>query len=98
MLAAGCTTLAFLPQVLKVWRTRSARDISLAMYVVFCAGVGLWLAYGILIGSRPLLTANGVTFALAASVLVMKLAWRDRRAPGHGPEQAPARRVEVSAE
>jgi MtN3 and saliva related transmembrane protein len=91
MLAATCTTLAFLPQVLKVWRTRSAADISLGMYVVFCAGVGLWLMYGLLIQSAPLLFANGFTFALAASVLAMKLAWgRGRRARPGGEAVEPS--------
>ncbi len=75
MLAAACTTLAFLPQVVKVWKTRSARDISLGMYAVFCAGVALWLLYGTLIESVPLLLANGATLVLAASVLSMKLRW-----------------------
>lgn len=73
-LAAGVlTTVAFVPQVLKVWRTRSARDLSLAMYLVFTTGVALWLLYGILIDSRPLVVANAVTFVLALFILVMKL-------------------------
>ena len=74
-IAAACTTLAFLPQVHQVWRTRSAADISLGMYAVFCTGVALWLVYGVLIQSSPLLWANGITFVLAMSVLTMKLAW-----------------------
>ena len=73
-LAAGfLTTVAFVPQVLKVWKTRSARDLSLAMYLVFTTGVALWLLYGILIDSRPLVVANAVTFVLALFILVMKL-------------------------
>jgi MtN3 and saliva related transmembrane protein len=73
-LAAGtCTTLAFLPQALKCWRTRSTRDISLSMFLVLVAGVALWLAYGLILGDVPLVAANGVTLLLAGSILVLKL-------------------------
>jgi MtN3 and saliva related transmembrane protein len=89
MLAASCTTLAFLPQVRQIWKTRSVADISLGMYLVFCSGVALWLAYGLLIRSTPLLLANGITFVLAASVLCMKLAWSRGNVPAE--PWAPAR-------
>lgn len=73
-LAAGtCTTIAFLPQALKCWRTRSTRDISLSMFLVLVAGVALWLAYGLILGDVPLVAANGVTLLLAGSILVLKL-------------------------
>lgn len=73
-LAAGAlTTLAFLPQVVKTWRTRSTADISLWMFLVFLTGVGLWLAYGLLIGDAPLVAANGATFLLAGVILYFKL-------------------------
>jgi len=72
--AAGfCTTIAFVPQVLKVYRSRSARDISLGMYAVFVLGLALWLAYGWMLGAWPIVVANALTIALAGSVLVMKL-------------------------
>lgn len=71
--AAFCTTAAFVPQVLQVWKTRSARDISLGMYVVFVTGIAFWLLYGLLIGAWPIIIANLVTFILAGGVLVMKL-------------------------
>ncbi|HKL16640.1 MAG TPA: SemiSWEET transporter, partial [Balneolaceae bacterium] len=55
-LAAGfCTTLAFLPQALKTWRSKSAKDLSLGMYLIFCTGVALWLTYGILISDLPII-------------------------------------------
>lgn len=73
-LAAGtCTTLAFLPQAVKAWRTRSTRDLSLSMFLVFVAGVSLWLAYGLIRGDLPLVAANAVTLLLAGSILVLKL-------------------------
>jgi len=72
-LLAGCgTTLAFLPQFIKVWRSRSTRDISIIMYIIFCSGLALWIIYGILIHSFPLLLANIITLALASGILVMK--------------------------
>ncbi|MDX1530385.1 MAG: SemiSWEET transporter [Rhodothermales bacterium] len=74
--AATLTTLSFLPQVLKVWRRRQADDISLATFGMFCAGVVLWLAYGLLTGDPPLIVANVVTLALAGSVLVLALRYR----------------------
>lgn len=74
--AAAFTTLSFLPQVLKVWRTRRAGDISLRMYAVFCTGIVLWLVYGILTDDLPIIAANGMTLALAGSVLVLALRYR----------------------
>jgi len=70
--AASCTTLAFMPQLLQVWRSRSARDISAAMYGVFVVGVSLWLVYGLAVGALPIILANGLSLLLAIAVLVMK--------------------------
>ncbi len=77
---AGCTTVSFVPQVLKIRRTRSAADISSGMYQLFILGLALWLAYGVMIGSWPILIANTLTIGLATAVLWMK--WRfERSAP-----------------
>lgn len=73
-IAGVLTTLAFVPQVARTWRTRSARDLSLAWLVVFIAGVALWLVYGLVLASWPLIMANGVTLALVLMLLWMKLA------------------------
>ncbi len=75
--AAFCTTAAFIPQVIKVWRERSAAGVSLGMYCIFCFGVLLWLIYGLIIHAWPLAINNGITLLLASSVLVMK--WRFER-------------------
>lgn len=76
-LAAGTlTTCAFIPQVLRTWRTRSARDISLVMFLLFSLGVLLWIIYGVAIASTPVIVANGVTLVLALAILVMKLYFR----------------------
>ena len=71
--AAFLTTVAFIPQAWKSWRTRDLSGISLPMYALFTLGVALWLAYGIAIGSAPVITANGITLVLAAIVLWLKL-------------------------
>jgi len=72
-IAATLTTIAFVPQVIMVWRTRSAKDVSLGMYAMFTTGVAAWLIYGILIGSLPVILANAITLLLATAVIVMKL-------------------------
>jgi MtN3 and saliva related transmembrane protein len=71
--AAVCTTLSFVPQLIRVWRLRSARDISLTMFLVFSIGVFLWLVYGISIHSIPVILANAITLALSLAILVLKL-------------------------
>jgi MtN3 and saliva related transmembrane protein len=72
-LATTLTTIAFVPQVWRAWKTRSARDLSLPMYLIFTTGVVLWLAYGLLIHSWPIIIGNIVTLFLASTVLAMKL-------------------------
>lgn len=73
------TTFAFVPQLVQVVKSRSARDVSFAMYVIFIGGVVCWLAYGVLIRSWPIILANIVTFTLAAAVLALKLFFESRR-------------------
>jgi len=72
-IAATLTTVSFIPQVWRVWTTRHTRDISLSMYIAFTGGVALWLLYGILLGSWPIIIANAITVCLAGAVLFMKL-------------------------
>lgn len=72
-LAAILTTLAFVPQVWQVWRSKHTADISLAMYSLFTVGVALWLVYGVLLFAWPIIVANTITLLLAGAVLVMKL-------------------------
>ena len=71
--AAICTTSAYVPQVIRVWRTRSTKDISLKMFLVLVTGLSLWLTYGIWRGEIPLIAANSVTLALASTILYFKL-------------------------
>jgi MtN3 and saliva related transmembrane protein len=87
-LAGALTTIAFVPQVVRIVRTRSAGDISWGMFAILSVGVALWLWYGIRLSSLPLIAANGVTLALVLAILVLKLRYRPRfPAPRHGVDQ-----------
>lgn len=72
-LAAVLTTSAFVPQAWLTWKTKHAGGVSLGMYGIFTIGVALWLFYGLLIGSWPVITANAVTLGLAIFILYMKI-------------------------
>ncbi len=82
-MAAFCTTAAFVPQLVRVWQRKSARDISLLMFLLFSFGVACWLAYGIGLKSIPMIVANGTTLVLAIVILCMKMVF-DRNAPARG--------------
>ena len=71
--AAVLTTASFVPQAWHSFKTRDVSGISLGMYSVFTVGVALWLVYGLLLGAWPLIIANSITLALAATILAMKL-------------------------
>jgi MtN3 and saliva related transmembrane protein len=71
--AALLTTFSFLVQAIQSWRTRNLSGISVGMYSMFTLGVGLWLIYGIVIESWPLIVTNALTFLFALSILLMKL-------------------------
>jgi MtN3 and saliva related transmembrane protein len=77
-LAAFLTTCSFVPQAWLTFRTRDVRGVSLGMYSVFAIGVALWLAYGLLLQAWPIVLANGITLALALSILAMKLRYGAR--------------------
>ena len=75
--AAAClTTASFVPQAWQTFKTRDVSGISLGMYSVFTAGVALWLVFGLLLGSWPIVIANIVTLAFSLAILVMKLRFR----------------------
>jgi MtN3 and saliva related transmembrane protein len=78
-LAAGTlTTASFVPQLVKVWRTKSAEDISMGMFATFCAGVVLWLIYGIALRDVAIIAANGVTLVLALAIMALKIRYARR--------------------
>lgn len=74
--AGALTTIAFIPQLLKIWATKSAEDISYGMFSLFSTGVFLWLLYGITIASAPIIIANAITFVLAITILMLKIRFR----------------------
>ena len=76
LVAGLLTTFAFVPQVLKIWRSKSAKDISMRTYVAFSLGVALWLVYGILKQEPPIILWNAVTLVLAIVIVAMKLRYR----------------------
>jgi MtN3 and saliva related transmembrane protein len=76
LIAGACTTIAFLPQVIKTWKSRSAKDLSLSMFSIFCIGVTLWLIYGIMERDIPVIAANLATLMLASTLLFFKLRFK----------------------
>ena len=78
-IAAGTlTTLSFLPQLVSVYRTRSAEDLSYGYLSTFALGVILWLCYGILLHALPVILANAVTLTLVVSIMALKFHYRRR--------------------
>ena len=73
MAAGTLTTISFLPQVVRTWKTRSTKDISTGMFSLFCAGIFLWILYGLSINSLPVIITNIATFILAFIILGLKL-------------------------
>jgi MtN3 and saliva related transmembrane protein len=72
-IAGTLTTISFLPQVIKIWQTKSTKDVSLVMFLVFSAGVFLWLIYGLLLERWPIIIPNFITLVLAGTILKFKL-------------------------
>ena len=71
--AGFLTTVSFLPQLIKTWKSKSASDLSLGMFSVFSVGVVCWLCYGLLIHESPIIFWNIVTLVMVLAILVMKL-------------------------
>ena len=74
--AAFCTTIAFLPQAIKVYKTKSTKDISLIMFIIFTIGVFSWLIYGLIIDDLPVILANVVTLILSLFILLYKIRFK----------------------
>ncbi len=77
MLAGTLTTIAFVPQLIKTLKLKTARDLSWGMWIVFVSGVALWVAYGFMMGALPIIIANVVTLILAGWILVLKFMYRN---------------------
>jgi len=74
--AAVCTTVSFVPQLVQTLRTKKAGDVAWGMLITFIIGVILWLIYGILIHSLPIIVANTATLSLTLTILVLKIYYR----------------------
>ena len=77
LIAGFCTTIAFLPQVIKTWKEKSAEGLSLGMFSIFCTGVALWLVYGLMIKDLAVTLANLITLVLASMLLFFKLKFKN---------------------
>lgn len=71
--AGTLTTMSLLPQMIKTWRSKSAKDISLGMFATLCAGLLLWIAYGFYINSSPVIITNIVSFVVAFVIMLLKI-------------------------
>ena len=74
--AATLTTGCFVPQVVRLWRTRNAEGISLVTFAAFSAGVALWLGYGLILGSWPIILSNVITLFLTFAIIVLTVRFR----------------------
>ncbi|MCE7863696.1 MAG: hypothetical protein DYG99_09160 [Bacteroidetes bacterium CHB5] len=77
LVAGFLTTIAFVPQVVKTWRTKSAHDLSLVMFLLFCSGVFLWMIYGFMINELPVILWNIITLLLALVILFFKIRFKE---------------------
>ena len=74
--AAAFTTVALVPQLLKVWKTKSTKDISTGMFTLYCGGVFLWFVYGAYTGDLPIVLANSLAFVQALAILIFKAKYK----------------------
>lgn len=72
-IAAICTRISFLPQVIKTWKTKQTKDISLPMYTIMVTGIILWFIYGIFLENAAIILADGISFILTTSILYLKI-------------------------
>lgn len=76
LVAGVLTTIAYLPQLIKTWQSKSADDLSWSMLIILCVGIILWLVYGFSVHDIPIVAANIVTFVLASVILVLKIRYK----------------------
>ncbi|HUK84331.1 MAG TPA: SemiSWEET transporter [Candidatus Acidoferrum sp.] len=76
LVAAIFTTVSLLPQLIKVWKTKSTKDISTGMFTLFCVGVFLWFVYGVYLNDIPIILANSLAFVQALVILIFKVKYR----------------------
>lgn len=76
LVAGTLTTISFLPQLLKAWKSRSTHDISIGMFLLLAVGIMLWIVYGIVTADVPVIVANTVTLVFVSLILALKLRYR----------------------
>ena len=76
LIAASLTTGALLPQLIKVWKTKSTKDISAGMFTLTSAGVFLWFVYGVYVNNFPIIIANSLAFIQALVILIFKIKYK----------------------
>jgi MtN3 and saliva related transmembrane protein len=76
LVAGVLTTIAYVPQLIKTWQSKSANDLSWSMLIILCTGIILWLVYGTSVHDVPIIAANIVTLLLASIILVLKIKYR----------------------
>jgi MtN3 and saliva related transmembrane protein len=76
-IAAGTlTTASFVPQAVKIWQAKAAKDVSLVMFFILATGVALWVVYGIIAGALPIILTNSFTLVLAVAIIVLKIKYK----------------------
>jgi MtN3 and saliva related transmembrane protein len=76
LVAGTLTTISFLPQLLKAWKSRSTHDISIGMFSMLAVGITLWIVYGVVTSDLPVVVANSVTLVFVGLILALKLRYR----------------------
>jgi len=76
LIAAAFTTVALFPQLIKVWKTKSTKDISTSMFSLYCGGVLLWFVYGVYLKDLPIMIANSLAFIQALVILMLKAKYK----------------------
>ena len=76
LVAGVLTTIAYLPQLIKTWKSKSAEDLSWSMLITLCVGIVLWLAYGLFVQDIPVICANIVTLIFASIILILKIRYK----------------------
>ena len=76
LIAAAFTTIALIPQLMKVWKTKSTRDISAGMFTLCSSGLFLWFVYGVYINDMPIILANSIAFIQSIAILTFKAKYK----------------------
>ncbi|MBU4348407.1 SemiSWEET transporter [Patescibacteria group bacterium] len=76
LVAATCTTISFIPQAIRIIKTKQAKDLSLGMYSILTTGIFLWLVYGIFIKNLPIIIANAISLLFVSAILILIIKYK----------------------